>query len=153
MNKRVHRIPSGAGGGPENLLFGADRIQFYHGSERVPHEITITDGGWAGPSIWHIDVKTAKVGAGLRIRARVDARLAPVIVRLHYRHLDQAEDWNVVEMASSQNHEYEALIPGEFVVPGWDLMYAVEAIDAGGAGSFYPDFTQRQPFVVVPVQD
>jgi hypothetical protein len=131
----------------------ADRTQFYHGSERVPHEITITDGGGAGPSIWHTDVKTAKVGAGLRIRARVDARLAPVIVRLHYRHLDQAEDWNVVEMAPSQNHEYEALIPGEFVVPGWDLMYAVEAIDAGGAGSFYPDFTQRQPFVVVPVQD
>src|SRR4029434_7616413 len=57
----------------------ADRIQFSHGSERVPQEITITDGGWAGPSIWHTDVKTAKVGAGLRIRARVDARLAPVI--------------------------------------------------------------------------
>ena len=45
--------------------------------------------------------------------------------------------------------EYEAVIPGEFVVPGWDLMYAIETVDETSAGSFYPDLDERQPFVVV----
>jgi len=55
-------------------------------------------------------------------------------------------------MASSHGSEYGAVIPGEFIVPNWDIMYIIEAVDISGTGSFYPDFNGRQPFVVAKVE-
>jgi hypothetical protein len=66
--------------------------------------------------------------------------------------LDQSEDWRIVEMKKGGGMKYEAVIPGEFVDPGWDLSYLIEAVDVSGAGSFYPDFDKRQPFVVIRVR-
>lgn len=46
---------------------------------------------------------------------------------------------------------YQATIPGEFVHPGWDLMYAIEAIDDLGVGVFSPDWRREDPAEVIPV--
>jgi hypothetical protein len=63
------------------------------------------------------------------------------MVRLHYRHLDQSEKWRIAEMRPARNSsEYEATIPGSFVVPGWDLMSAIEAVDESGNGAFFPNW-------------
>jgi len=37
-------------------------------------------------------------------------------------------------------------------VPGWDLMYMIEVVDRGGAGAFYPERRERNPFLVVEVK-
>jgi hypothetical protein len=44
------------------------------------------------------------------------------------------------------------VIPGEFIVPNWDIMYLIEVVDISGSGTFYPDFNGRQPFVVAKVE-
>jgi hypothetical protein len=54
-------------------------------------------------------------------------------------------------MKASGAGRYQGVIPAEFVVPGWDVMYAIEAVDEAGRGSFYPDLDLRQPFVVTRV--
>jgi hypothetical protein len=47
---------------------------------------------------------------------------------------------------------YAAHIPASFVVPGWDLMFFVEALDNNGNGRMYPDLEVEMPYVVVPVK-
>jgi hypothetical protein len=54
-------------------------------------------------------------------------------------------------MAASVAGSYSARIPGEFVTPGWDLQYAIEAVDETGAGSFFPDAEKRDPVEVIAV--
>ena len=44
---------------------------------------------------------------------------------------------------------YEAVIPGIFIVPAWDLMYFVEAMDTPGNGRMYPDMDNEMPYVIV----
>jgi hypothetical protein len=83
----------------------------------------------------------------------VQADLPLAAVRLHYRHQDQSEDWRVIPMhPDSASSLFTAWIPEEFVVPGWDLQYAIEAVDESGAGAFSPDHEQQDPVDVIPVE-
>ena len=45
--------------------------------------------------------------------------------------------------------EFAATIPGEFLVPEWDAMYFIEAIDGAGHGTMWPDFRHEPPYVFV----
>jgi hypothetical protein len=40
-------------------------------------------------------------------------------------------------------------IPGDFVVPQWDLMFFIEAVDTLGNGRMYPDMETEMPYVIV----
>jgi hypothetical protein len=42
---------------------------------------------------------------------------------------------------------YEAVIPGNFIVPKWDLMYFLEAVDTKGNGRMYPDLEKEMPYI------
>jgi hypothetical protein len=128
-----------------------DQTVFFHGSDKEPHAIAVSAAAARKPVIWHTDILQARVGVEVRIQARVQSTMKPEVVRLHYRHLDQSEDWVVVKMAERGAGVYQAAIPSEFLVPGWDVMYAIETIDVGGSGSFYPDLEVRDPFVVTRV--
>ena len=44
---------------------------------------------------------------------------------------------------------YQAEIPGNFVVPEWDIMYFIEALDMKGNGRMYPDLDNEMPYIVV----
>jgi hypothetical protein len=134
------------------FIRGADENAGSHGSEKEPHQILVYKSPMRKPGIRHTDVVQTRVGADMRVRAAVVTSAQLAAVRLHYRHLDQSEDWRVVEMKPRGASIYEAFVPGEFVTPNWDLMYAIEAVDNYGGGTFYPDFDRRQPFVVVPVK-
>ncbi len=135
-----------------------DRLRYYieakdettnwHGSAKEPHELAVIAATALRPAIEHTEAATAFVGKPLTVTVKA---AAPGVMRLHYRHLDQAEDWRVAEMRPDGN-VYSAEIPGEFIVPGWDLMYMIEAIGPAGVGAFHPDRTARNPFVVVSVR-
>lgn len=74
-------------------------------------------------------------------------------IRLRYRHLTQFEDYRSVDMAWDPELEaYRAAIPGDFIVPRWDVMYFVEAVDEHGRGSKAPDLEEEMPYVIVPVK-
>jgi hypothetical protein len=48
--------------------------------------------------------------------------------------------------------QYRAVIPAEDIVPTWDLMYFIEAMDNNGNGRIHPDLNQETPYVVVKLQ-
>lgn len=95
-------------------------------------------------------VKQCLAGVDLTIRATVQTTTKLLFMRLHYRHLNQAENWQVVEMKHKGN-EYKAIIPGKFIDPAWDIMYAIEVMDIKGQGGFYPELDMGQPYMVVSV--
>jgi hypothetical protein len=122
-----------------------DQTSFFHGSGKEPHEVAMQTVPAGKPVIRHDEVRTARVGAAIQIRTEVQAASKPALVRVHYRHLDQSEDWRFVDMRIGSNSRYQATIPAGFVVPGWDVMYAIEAVDESGVGAFYPDHENRDP--------
>lgn len=94
---------------------------------------------------------TAKARPGVDL---VISAEAPGIrsLRLRYRHLTQVEDYATVDMKPDAGGKiYTARIPGSFIVPKWDLMYFVEAIDRNGNGRNYPDLDVETPYVIIPV--
>jgi hypothetical protein len=52
----------------------------------------------------------------------------------------------------SRRKGFVATIPGDFIVPQWDMMYFVEAVDQQGHGWKVPDFEKEMPYVIVPVK-
>ena len=70
-----------------------------------------------------------------------------------YRHLTQFEDYETVEMRRDAGTGlWSGTIPGDFIVPEWDLMYFIETMDGAGNGRMYPDLELEMPYVVVRVQ-
>ena len=103
-----------------------------------------------------IDVEratSAMPGQDLVIHATVDRAPQLESIRLRYRHLTQFEDYQSVEMAwDAKRKSFAAAIPGDFIVPHWDLMYFVEAVDQQGQGAKVPDLKEEMPYVIVPVK-
>lgn len=73
-------------------------------------------------------------------------------IHLRYRHLNQKEDYQSVDMVSTgQPGAYRAAIPASFIDPHWDLMYFVEVVDNKGAGRMYPDLEVETPYKIIGV--
>jgi hypothetical protein len=73
-------------------------------------------------------------------------------VRLRYRHVTQFEDYETLEMRPmDEAGVYVATVPGDFVVPQWDFMYFIEAIDKAGNGMIWPDLLKEMPYVIVTI--
>jgi hypothetical protein len=130
----------------------AGETNYFDGSEKEPHAVVVRAAGSNKPVVTHSDIQRAPIGKDIRIRATVHTSQKLAVLRLYYRHLDQAEDWNVIDMKTSGPSEYEGVVPAEFVVPNWDITYQIEAVDVTRAGTFYPDFDKRDPFVVVQIE-
>ena len=47
---------------------------------------------------------------------------------------------------------YRAEIPGDFIIPKWDLMYFFEVMDKKDNGKVYPDLDVETPYVIVPLK-
>jgi hypothetical protein len=94
----------------------------------------------------------AEPGHDLKITAVVESDAGLKWIRLRYRHLTQFEDYRSVDMTRDRGTgSYTARIPGSFIVPEWDVMYFVEALNKGGEGRIAPDLEQEMPYVIVPV--
>ncbi|MEO7652330.1 MAG: hypothetical protein ABIZ80_17840, partial [Bryobacteraceae bacterium] len=151
-NVYAGQIPAAKAGDTVYYFIRAtDETGYFHGSEKEPYAIAVSASPAVKPVIRHTDIAQARVGAPVAIQARIDTAAKPAAVRLYYRHLDQSEDWTATDMKERATGEYHAVIPAEFMVPGWDIMYAIEAVDVAGSGAFYPDLDIRQPFVVTRV--
>lgn len=95
-------------------------------------------------------VRSARPGQNVTVTAKVQDSCGIKSVRLCYRHVTQFEDYQREEMKHDpQTGLWSATIPGEFVVPQWDLMYFVEAVDNQGNGRMYPDLDVEMPYVIV----
>jgi hypothetical protein len=95
-------------------------------------------------------IKQATPGQDLIVHVQVSDPDGIQWVRLRYRHLTQLEDYLCVDMKRNPNMGlYTAVIPGDFIVPQWHLMYFIEAVDALGNGCMIPDLEMEMPYVIV----
>ena len=101
------------------------------------------------PRVVHVPVNKINAGEPLRISARVTCPQPLRRVLLHYRNLDQTDDWQHLAMKETGDGLFTATIPGEAVSARYDLMYYLEARLTGG-GTLWPDWRKQQPYVVVP---
>src|SRR5579885_1487409 len=95
----------------------------------------------------HTPVQHFRPGQPLAIEL---AAAGPVSVRLHYRHVNQAESYRVVEM---QNHDgrHRVVIPGEYTDSPFPLQYYF-VLRQPDAAWIYPGFDKtlaNQPYFVV----
>ena len=83
----------------------------------------------------------------------IELAVAPSLVsaKLYYRHVNQAERFNVVEMERRGEH-WTATIPAAYTVSFYALQYYFELRDTSGAAQLYPGFSKAltgQPYFVV----
>jgi len=72
-------------------------------------------------------------------------------IRLHYRHVNQAETYIVAEM-QEQDGKYTATIPADYTDSPYPLQYFLEFRDAQGLAWLYPGFDadlSNQPYYVI----
>jgi hypothetical protein len=72
-------------------------------------------------------------------------------VRLHYRHVSQAERWHVIEL-NGKDGAYTVAIPSEYSQSEFALEYYFELSDARGVKWMYPGFNEtlsNQPYFAV----
>jgi hypothetical protein len=88
----------------------------------------------------------------LAVSVPKDARLSSV--RMYYRHVDQAEGYQVTELAE-QGNEYRALVPSSYTASSYPLQYFFELLPPSGRPHLYPGFTPEranQPYFLVRVR-
>jgi hypothetical protein len=78
-------------------------------------------------------------------------RERPSVVRLHYRHVHQAEEYRVAAM---QAHEggWRAAVPGDYTRSPFPLQYSFELRDGPGRATLFPGFAPdlcNQPYFVI----
>jgi hypothetical protein len=105
------------------------------------------------PAVMHQPVTRIAVGQPLTIRAKVSAPSGIKWVQVLYRSVDQTRNYETLEMkAVDDQGNYEAVIPAGKIVPRFDFMYFIQAMDNQHHGIMYPDFNQQAPYFVVQLE-
>src|SRR5439155_21520181 len=90
-------------------------------------------------------------GKPLRIELTIEKEPKAVSVRLFYRHVNQAERYESVEM-QRQDNRYGATLPGSYTDSNYPLQYYFELKQGPDIAGLYPGFTAdltNQPYFVV----
>ncbi len=105
------------------------------------------------PEVTFSPVTKAKPLQSLRITVHANDPSGIKWVRLRYRHVTQFEDYNTIEMKpEGREGVYSAEIPGDFIIPKWDVMYFIEAMDNADNGKMYPSFEKGIPYIIVSLE-
>lgn len=90
-------------------------------------------------------------GRPLELELSVENRAERVPVRLHYRHVNQAERYESAELEGRDNR-YQAIIPGSYTDSPYPLQYYFELSEGPDKAWLYPGFAEdlaNQPYFVV----
>jgi hypothetical protein len=89
----------------------------------------------------------------MSITARLEGGSRAVALVLHYRPLDQTQDWRRAPMLGGDDGEFRAEIPGGEVSARHDLQYYFEIVESGGAAWLRPSWQAGVPYYVIEVRD
>jgi len=109
------------------------------------------DGQAARPRCLHLPPVLFRPGQPLPIEMAVEPGRRLSSARLHYRHVNQAQEYHVGKM-SLQNGRYAAEIPAEYTDSPYPLMYYFELHDLHGDAWLHPGLAAdlaNQPYFVV----
>ncbi len=103
------------------------------------------------PRCQHLPPATFRPGKGVPVEIAVEAgyRLSSAV--LHYRHVDQSDAYQTVEMVA-RGRRWRAEIPAEYTKSPYPLLYFVELHDPRGAVWLYPGLNANlanQPYFVI----
>ena len=104
------------------------------------------------PEVLHTPPAAFKPGVAITLEAGVGSEEVLKTVRLHYRHVNQAEFVQAVDM-QAKDGRYEATIPGSYTDSPYEMMYYFEVIDEAGNALLYPGLQQDWsdlPYIVLP---
>jgi hypothetical protein len=117
------------------------------------YRVEMVAGDGEAPAVRHPPVVTARIAKPLAITAEVRDPSGVKWVRLRYRSVNQQQDYRTLPMLpTGEKDQYRAVIPAEEILPIWDLMYFIEAMDKDGNGGIHPDLNQETPYVMVKLQ-
>jgi hypothetical protein len=97
----------------------------------------------------HTAPESFRPGQPLTLSVQVSGAVSAV--RIHYRHVNQAERWLWAEMQSG-NGSYTAAIPGDYTQSPYPLQYYFELAHANNVASLYPGFNatlSSQPYYAI----
>jgi hypothetical protein len=120
------------------------------GDSAAIHELLSAAAGPA-PSVRHSPPKSFIPGKPLRIAIAVDRQPPRVPVRLFYRHVNQAEEYDSVEL-TEQGAELHAVVPAVYTASQYALQYFFELRDERAQVRRFPGFASdvgNQPYFVV----
>ncbi len=103
------------------------------------------------PAVEHTAIASTAPGKDMTLRAKVSDPDGVAVVRAYYRPMQDQQPYECIEM-EKQGDEYVATIPGRCIVPEFDFIYYLEAVDEAGNGRIYPDWETAVPYVIVPVR-
>ena len=101
-------------------------------------------------SFEHIPPCSFVKGAPIAVAMKMPAAKGK-LVKLHYRHVNQSEKFNSLEMIADGD-SFEAVIPEEFTNTSWPVMYFFEVIEKTGTASFLPCINETMdnvPYYVI----
>ncbi len=131
---------------------GGNKTVFPENGQQYPIHMTLSTDESA-PLVTLEQIPEAIPGRNLNVHARVSDPSGLEMVCLRYRHLTQFEDYQTEEMQIDPGSGlYQATIPGDFIIMGWDLIYFVEAVDSLGNGCMIPDLEKEMPYVIVDIR-
>ncbi len=119
-----------------------------------PARIPARDANPQWPVVTFVPGQPAAVpGQDYVVQATVKAPAGVKWIRLRYRHVNQKEDYQTVDMTlDAKSGLHGGNIPGAFINPRWDLMYFVEIVDGRGNGRIYPDLDVETPYIIISVK-
>ncbi len=103
------------------------------------------------PKCQHLPPVTFQPGQPIPLEVAVEAGYRFASVVLHYRHVDQSDEYRVVEM-SADGGRYRATIPGEYTDSAYPLLYYFVLRNPQGAAWLHPGLNPdlaNQPYFVV----
>ena len=107
------------------------------------------------PRCEHLPPSSFRPGEPVAIEMSIEAGHPLTQARLHYRHVNQGEEHQVVEM-TAQGNRCRHVIPGEYTKSPYALMYYFELHDGNGQAWLQPglnaDLANQPYFVVRPVR-
>ena len=103
------------------------------------------------PRCEHRPPASFKRGAPLVIEMSTETGAILALARLHFRHVNQAEDSRVMEF-SGQGNRYRQIIPADYTDSPYPLMYFFELRDRHDRAWFHPGLApdlSNQPYFIV----
>jgi hypothetical protein len=118
---------------------------------RYRSETILGDG--TAPVVTHQPIAAASVAKPLAVIAEVRDPSGIKWVHLRYRSVNQHQDYRTLPMLpTGTKDQYRAVIPPEDILPTWNLMYFIEAMDQQGNGRIHPDLNKETPYLIVKLR-